>query len=64
MLPVPCPVPTLALGGQLKVTFALGRGRHAFLSHHLGDLDYYEAYRAVRRVDRATTRDCLRSGPS
>jgi hydrogenase maturation protein HypF len=45
-LPVPCPVPTLALGGQLKVTFALGRGRHAFLSHHLGDLDYYEAYRA------------------
>ncbi len=30
----------------MKVTFALGRGRHAFLSHHLGDLDYYEAYRA------------------
>ena len=26
-LPVPCPVPTLALGGQLKATFALGRGR-------------------------------------
>ncbi len=45
-LPLACPVPTLALGGQLKVTFALGRGRHAFLSHHLGDLDYYEAYRA------------------
>jgi hydrogenase maturation protein HypF len=46
LLPVPCPRPTLALGGQMKVTFALGRGRHAFLSHHLGDLDYYEAYRA------------------
>ena len=47
-----CPVPTLALGGQLKVTFALGRGRHAFLSHHLGDLDYYEAYRAaVESID-------------
>ncbi|QDV35376.1 carbamoyltransferase HypF [Tautonia plasticadhaerens] len=45
-LPVPCPRPTLALGGQLKATFALGRGRHAFLSHHLGDLDRYEAYRA------------------
>ena len=45
-LPVPCRQPTLALGGQLKVTFALGRGRHAFLSHHLGDLDHYEAYRA------------------
>ena len=51
-LPLPCPVPTLALGGQLKVTFALGRGRHAFLSHHLGDLDYYEAYRAsVESID-------------
>ena len=46
-LPIPCAVPTLALGGQMKVTFALGRGRHAFLSHHLGDLDYYEAYRAA-----------------
>jgi hydrogenase maturation protein HypF len=45
-LPVPCRRPTLALGGQLKATFALGRNRHAFLSHHLGDLDHYEAYRA------------------
>jgi hydrogenase maturation protein HypF len=45
-LPVPCPRPTLALGGQLKATFALGRGRHAFVSHHMGDLDNYEAYRA------------------
>jgi hydrogenase maturation protein HypF len=45
-LPVSCRRPTLAAGGQLKATFALGRGRHAFLSHHLGDLDHYEAYRA------------------
>jgi hydrogenase maturation protein HypF len=45
-LPVSCRRPTLAVGGQLKATFALGRGRHAFLSHHLGDLDHYEAYRA------------------
>ena len=45
-LPVPCRRPTLALGGQLKATFALGRGRHAFLSHHIGDLDHYEAFRA------------------
>jgi hydrogenase maturation protein HypF len=45
-LPVSCHRPILAAGGQLKSTFALGRGRHAFLSHHLGDLDYYEAYRA------------------
>lgn len=45
-LPVPCDRPTLALGGQLKATFALGRGRNAFLSHHIGDLDHVEAFRA------------------
>jgi hydrogenase maturation protein HypF len=45
-LPVECPRPILAVGGQLKGTFALGRGRHAFLSHHVGDLDHYDAYRA------------------
>jgi hydrogenase maturation protein HypF len=38
--------PLLALGGQMKSVFALGRGRHAFLSHHIGDLDHYDAYRA------------------
>jgi hydrogenase maturation protein HypF len=41
-----CRVPILAVGGQLKSTFALGRGRHAILSHHLGDLDHAEAFRA------------------
>jgi hydrogenase maturation protein HypF len=45
-LPLECPAPILAVGGQLKGTFALGRGRHAFLSHHLGDLDHYDAHRA------------------
>jgi hydrogenase maturation protein HypF len=45
-LPLELKAPALALGGQLKATFALGQGRHAFLSHHLGDLDHYEAYRA------------------
>lgn len=48
-LPEQCPVPMLAVGGQLKGSFALGRGRHAFMSHHLGDLDHYEAYRAFVR---------------
>jgi hydrogenase maturation protein HypF len=48
-LPLECPSPVLAVGGQLKATFALGRGRHAFLSHHLGDLDHYEAYQAFAR---------------
>jgi hydrogenase maturation protein HypF len=45
-LPFECPRPILAVGGQLKATFALGRGNQAFISHHLGDLDHYEAYRA------------------
>ena len=45
-LPSECRVPTLALGGQLKTTFALGRGHHAILSHHIGDLDHYEAARS------------------
>lgn len=45
-MPFSCPRPILAVGGQLKVTFALGQGRQAFLSHHLGDLDHFEAYRA------------------
>jgi hydrogenase maturation protein HypF len=48
-LPAECRVPTLAVGGQLKGTFALGRGRHAFVSHHLGDLDHYEAFKAFER---------------
>ncbi len=50
LLPIPCSRPTLALGGQLKATFALGRGRHAFLSHHVGDLDHYEAFRSYKEA--------------
>jgi hydrogenase maturation protein HypF len=38
--------PTLALGGHLKATIALGSGRRVVPSHHLGDLDEYETYRA------------------
>ncbi|KAA5543712.1 carbamoyltransferase HypF [Roseiconus nitratireducens] len=45
-LPFDCPVPMLAVGGQLKNVFALARGDKAFLSHHIGDLDHLEAYRA------------------
>jgi hydrogenase maturation protein HypF len=48
-LPVPCPGPILATGGQLKATFALGRDAHAFISQHLGDLDDYRAYEAYER---------------
>ncbi len=45
-LPFACPAPMLAVGGQLKGTFALGRDRHALVSHHLGDLDHFDAYRS------------------
>jgi hydrogenase maturation protein HypF len=48
-LPVSCPQPMLAVGGQLKSTFALGRDNEAILSHHLGDLDHLDAYRAFER---------------
>ncbi len=48
-LPSDCPVPILAVGGQLKGVFGLGSGHHAILSHHMGDLDHYEAFRAFQR---------------
>jgi hydrogenase maturation protein HypF len=48
-LPFECPRPLLTLGGQLKATFALGHGRQAFLSHHMGDLDHLDAYRAFEK---------------
>lgn len=50
--PAPLPLPlklgkrTLALGGALKATFALGRGSEAILSHHLGELGAYATYQA------------------
>lgn len=34
--------PTLACGAQLKNSFCLGKGRYAFVSHHIGDLENYE----------------------
>lgn len=48
-LPVSCPEPILAVGGQLKGTFALGRDKQAILSHHLGDLDHFEAFCAFEK---------------
>ncbi len=43
---LPCPI--LACGGHLKNTFALGRGREIFLSHHIGDLENLPTLRSFR----------------
>ncbi|MFI5040279.1 MAG: carbamoyltransferase HypF [Acidimicrobiales bacterium] len=51
-LPVHLPVevaPTLAVGGELKNTFCLASGRHAWVSQHLGDIENLETLDAFRR---------------
>ena len=39
---------TLACGGELKNTFCVAKEGHAFLSHHIGDLENYETLRSFR----------------
>jgi len=39
---------TLACGGELKNTFCLAKDRHAFMSHHIGDMENYETLRSFR----------------
>jgi len=38
--------PVLALGAELKSAFCIARGSHAFVSHHIGDLENYETLRS------------------
>jgi hydrogenase maturation protein HypF len=38
----------LACGGELKNTFCVAKERHAFLSHHIGDMENYETLRSFR----------------
>ncbi|MGD0062346.1 MAG: carbamoyltransferase HypF [Streptosporangiaceae bacterium] len=40
------PRPVLACGAELKNTFCLARGDHAFVSHHIGDLENAETLRS------------------
>jgi len=46
----------LAVGGELKNTVCLTKGKHAFLSQHIGDLENVESYsffnEAVRHLER------------
>ena len=43
-LPWAFPRPVLATGAELKSTFCLAKGHHAFVSHHIGDLENYETF--------------------
>ncbi|GHO97344.1 carbamoyltransferase [Reticulibacter mediterranei] len=47
-LPFDLPLPLLACGGHLKNTFCLGKGRQAFVSHHIGDLENLETLTSFR----------------
>jgi hydrogenase maturation protein HypF len=38
----------MACGGELKNTFCVGKERHVFLSHHIGDLENYETLTSFR----------------
>jgi hydrogenase maturation protein HypF len=40
------PRPTLACGAELKSTFCLAKGNHAFISQHIGDLENAETLRS------------------
>ncbi len=43
-VPWETPRPVLACGAELKNTFCLLARRHAFVSHHIGDLENYETF--------------------
>ena len=51
-LPFDAP-PSLAVGGDLKNTFCLAEGRHAWMSGHIGDMDDLATQRAFGAAVRA-----------
>jgi hydrogenase maturation protein HypF len=48
-LAAPVAAPVLACGAHLKNTFCLAKERHAFMSHHIGDLENYETLDSFER---------------
>ncbi|MBL8776823.1 MAG: carbamoyltransferase HypF [Acidimicrobiales bacterium] len=48
--------PTLAVGGELKNTFCLAAGSHAWVSPHIGDMGNLETMEAFERSVEALTR--------
>ncbi|MFN8380194.1 MAG: carbamoyltransferase HypF [Anaerolineae bacterium] len=49
-LPVNVP-PLLAVGGEIKNTFCLAQGEHAFLSPHIGDVETLETVETLGRAE-------------
>jgi hydrogenase maturation protein HypF len=46
LLPWALTQPVLACGAELKNSICVAKGRYAFLSHHLGDLENYETFQS------------------
>ncbi|HMR66950.1 MAG TPA: carbamoyltransferase HypF, partial [Anaerolineae bacterium] len=42
--------PVLAIGGELKATFCLTKGRYAYMSQHLGDMENLETLHAFQNA--------------
>jgi len=49
-LPFAVAQPILAVGGEVKSTFCLLQGEHAFLSQHIGDMENLETLEAFQRA--------------
>ncbi len=47
-LPAPSERPLLAVGAELKNTFCVAKGRRAWVSHHIGDLENWETLASFR----------------
>jgi hydrogenase maturation protein HypF len=45
-LPVPAPRPLLACGAEQKNTFCVAKGKRAWVSHHIGDLEHVATLQA------------------